>query len=173
MSVTEAPSTSPTTRCLRSVGVLLVFALVGPALGGVLVFCALFPVAMLFGFNPATVPTDEGTPGLAGVFGMLTLFVAMGYAFGGAQAVLTGLWASISTWRKGAISSWGTVLAAVLATLAWIAILYSPLNPLDAVEAGSDRKLSNALQIALAITPIGIICALFCRWLARRVGLSR
>lgn len=168
--MTEASSPSPLTRSLRSAGVFLVFTVVGPAVGGLLAFCLIAPIVLL-GLNPGGVETSEVAPGLATTFEILPVFVAAGYAFGGPQALLTGLWAAIATWRNAGFSGLATVVAASMATLAWIVLLYSPIDPLDAHD--TPNKINGAVQIALLITPIGIVCALLCRWASRALGLTR
>jgi hypothetical protein len=126
MTVAPGPR-SLAARVARAAGVLGVFAILGPALGGVLVFCCVYPVILLFGLDMANMPSDQAATSehsALNMIGPLFLFVAMAYAFGGVQAALTG----------------GT-------------------------------KLRQATQIAVALIPIGIVCALFCRWLSRKFGL--
>jgi hypothetical protein len=172
MTATGAIVGSPLVRLLRSAGVLAVFALVGPAAGGALAYCAVVPIAMLFGINLSTASADDGSTGLSSLLGLLPVFVMMAYAFGGPQAVLTGLWASIATWLRGGISRRATVVAATLATLAWVAVAYSPVDPLNIADPTSPNMLSGAIQMMLAITPIGIACALICRTLCGVLRLT-
>lgn len=173
--MTAAPGPrSLAARVARAAGVLGVFAILGPALGGVLVFCCVYPVILLFGLDMANMPSDQAATSehsALNMIGPLFLFVAMAYAFGGVQAALTGLYAAFAEWRDGLLSNRETVVAAIVATLIWIAIIYSPLNPLDANDASGSTKLRQATQIAVALIPIGIVCALFCRWLSRKFGL--
>lgn len=157
-------------RALRSVGVLAVFGIVGPAVGGVLAFSLIVPV-MLLGLNPATAETNEGTGGLAAALGMLPFFVAFAYMLGGPQALLAGIWAAFATWRSGSFSGRAAVIAAVVATILWAAMLYLLSEPFGLRE--TPEKLRNMMQTAIALSPIGIASALFCRWACGALGLTR
>lgn len=161
-------------RLLKAFGVLLAFAAIGPALGGLFVFCCVYPVMLLTGLDPAATTPDAGPKSepLA-IFEVMGFFVALAYAFGGPQAVLTGLWAAITTARDKALSGRATVIAAIIATLLWIALLYSPLQLLGPADAGSVDKIASAVRISLALIPVAIVCALACRWLAGKLGLLR
>lgn len=167
------PSTSltepePGKRLASSAGVFAIFALAGPAIGGVFAFALACAAALVFGNDPES----EGVtalPKAASELGML--FIAAAYAFGGVQAVLTGAWLGLATWRHGTFSRWMTALAAVVASLVWIAIIYSPIDPLGAGDAVASTKVRSAVQIALALTPVGVLCALVCRTLSRKLGL--
>lgn len=160
-------------RLARAAGVFGVFAIAGPALGGLLVFCCVFPV-LLFGIDltSAPPPDPETTGGtMLSLIGALPVFIMMAYAFGGVQAILTGLYAGYAEIRNGFLSGKAAIAASVVATLIWIAIIYSPLDPLDAADASAERKMMQGAQIAMALIPIGLVCALFCRWLSRKLGL--
>lgn len=158
-------------RALHSLGVFAVFSLLGPAIGGLLVFCLVYPAVVLFGSDTGDGAAQTAASSFLSLLGPVAIFVAAAYAFGGVQAVLTGVWGAVAAWRRRTFSRREIIVAAIIATLIWIAIVYSPLDPLDAADASGPAKIRNAVRIAISLTPVGVICALVCRWISRRLGL--
>lgn len=172
------PGTTPASRVqrlVRSAGVWAVFAAAGPAIGGLLVFCCLYPVMMVFGLDTAALSDGSAQPGTfnpSTFLGAALFVIALGYAFGGPQAVLTGAWAAYVTYKYGVLTTRGIVFAAFVATILWIALIYSPLNPIGDGNAGDAGKADSAARIALTLIPIGIVSALFVRRLCGLLGLA-
>lgn len=169
MSPPAPPEPTLAGRVASSVGVFGIFSLVGPAIGGLFAFALACAAVLLLGNDPEAEGAVGALPKAASEMGML--FIAAAYAFGGVQAVLTGAWLGFATWRRGTFSRWLTVLAAVVASLVWIAVIYSPIDPLGAGDTIASTKVRSAVQIALALTPVGVTCALVCRWLCHKLGL--
>jgi hypothetical protein len=170
----EWPTGSSLARGFRALGVLAAVAVTGPPIGGLLVFSCVYPALRLLGWDPAAITTAPGQSAdvsLKALAESLGLFMAMGYGFGGMQAVLTALWAAWSAWRLGTVSRRGMTLAALGASAIWIAILYSPLSPIIEGNASDDGKATGAAAIAIAVTPIAVVCALFTRWLCVKLRL--
>lgn len=156
---------------LRGAAVLIAHAAAGPAIGGALLFGCAYSVLMLLGVYPSTETDGTGTPAAFNVARLATSAVAMGYAFGGPQAVMTGMWAAHAAFRKGTYSRRGAMIAAVVATALWIALLYSPASPLAEGNAGDENKIANGAKIALFLTPLSMVSALVVRWLCVRLGI--
>lgn len=159
-------------RVARSLGVLAMFGVVGPAAGGLLVFCCVYPLLLLLGFDMAeTTPSTPSATQPVALLSSVSLFLAAGYAFGGVQALLAGAFSAVVLWRKGSLSNWAVIAGTVLATAAWLAVLYSPLNPIASGDAGDADKISAATRIAVALLPVGLVSAVLCRWLCAKAGL--
>ena len=163
MSLGPLPE-SRNSRFARGAGVLGVYAVLGPVLGGLILFSIAAALLTLFGMGPKQ---DSQNSFVLNLYELFTFALAAGYAFGGIQSVLTGAYLGFKTIRTGGFTRQMAMLAAVIASLVYIALIYLPTGLLG----DNPSTISSGTWITLYLLPIAIACALLCRSVCRRVGL--
>lgn len=144
-------------KLARGLGVLVVYAVLGPAMGGLAFFSVLASIWLL----------STGGQSSPDIWSLLPFALAAGFAFGSVQAIITGAYLGFQTIRRGGFSWLATVLAAVAASLLYAAVLYSPISPI-----GDDMdKRMGAAAITLWLTPIAVACAVLCRLVCTKLKL--
>lgn len=140
----------------RFFGIVAVFALLGPLIGGLV-------VSAYLGFLAATPQIAQSWMDAAGVFLTTTLFGTMfglpiAYAVGIAPAVWVGLAVAIWDWRKGLIS-WRIAIGAAL--VSWLLV---------AMRAGDIIETDEGTRIwQISILLAHLVATGLCWWLARTI----
>lgn len=143
----------------RSAGVFGLYAALGPALGGLIVFA--FVVAI------SSFSNDTGASSVDSLASIASTLVVLGFLFGGLPGTLTGAWLARKTFVHGWFSDRAAQAAAVVAILLFLA----GLAVAALVSAKPEQSLMGLPMIAAFLVPVGLVCAHFCRWLALRFGL--
>ena len=83
------------------------------------------------------------------MYELFTFALAAGYAFGGVQSVLTGAYLGFKTIRTGGFTRQMAMLAAVIASLIYIALIYLPTGLLgDNSKHHKQRGVDHAVPFA-------------------------
>lgn len=145
----------PKGRALRALGVALFYALIGPLAGGA-------PIILLAAGNAAATDADK-------LGNSIAVLIGFTYLFGGAAALITGLWLGLRTWRRGTFGyGRAAVVGLVASLLSGIVFALAVSTP----ESGpSDASRGGGGAMGVFLVPFAVISALLCRWLVGKLGL--
>ncbi|MEQ8825857.1 MAG: hypothetical protein RIC14_15940 [Filomicrobium sp.] len=152
---------------MRFVAVVLVFFLLGPPIGGIALMSPVFASALMdTGVSGSDIAGDLFT--WLEELAALLLFVGLfSFAFGGLAALLCGLWIA---WRSRA----GRVVTYVECLLAGAAGGFLGDIVLSLAMRATGGEASQAevyVTMIMFLVPSGVVAALVCLWLCRRMGL--
>ena len=147
-------------RLVRAALVTAIFALIGPLVGAMATYLAVFGKALLFAIGQLT---SSGSPAdwtsIEGLFKGALLFAMFGYLIGGFSALLAGLALGYRTYRNGEIGYGETALASAVAALAGSGIVFAVPN----------REVGAVGGLLFLLVPLGALSGLVCRFLLARM----
>lgn len=165
-TISPTNSTQSKRHLRRGLAAFAVAALLGPIVGS-LPFLLIFMVALA---------VDAGEPASLIGFIQTTLGIALvttlyGFILGGVQALLSGLWIGVRTWRNGWVSYKETALTALAVSLAAAVVLAYALE--SSAPPQSPPIHDDTLGLSALLAVLSLVSALVCRWLMARMGIIR
>jgi hypothetical protein len=162
--VTPASGVNATTQRfpMRGLAVLAGCVVLGPLMGGLALVLA-YLAAIVYSYalyGPSTLPPDV-VETVAGLAGMVLMF---SYIFGGAQALMSGLWLGFRAWKEGNVSAREAVLTGVAVSM----IFYLCLTLWEMQGGLADVRANAGMGLFLGI--LSVVAALAVRWVLIKLG---